>query len=214
MPRVRSSPQEVRLSFVPQGGPFGLGHAVWCAREAVGDAPFAVVLPRRSDGPRVPCRPRSRLSMPSTRRGSWRSRRFHAKIPGATGVVDVGGELEPREPDRVHRRENRLPTRRPRTSRSSAGTCSMLRSWTILESTGPGSGGEIQLTDAIAVLAASEPVLASRFPGKRYDCGNRAGWLRATVALALAGARPSDRFPRDPRVASGDAGAHPPGPRP
>jgi UTP--glucose-1-phosphate uridylyltransferase len=55
-----------------------------------------------------------------------------------------------------------------------------------LEQTDPGTGGEIQLTDAIAALLKDEPVIAYPFEGKRYDCGSKLGYLEATVELALA----------------------------
>ena len=188
-------PPGVRLSFVPQGGPFGLGHAVWCAREAVGDAPFAVVLP-------------DDLMVPGCLADLVHA--FHAEhaagvvaveeVPpedtGRYGVVDVGGSSDP-----VSRIASIVEKPTPDEAPSNLAVVGRYvfdaPIMDLLENTGPGAGGEIQLTDAIAELAASEPVLASRFPGKRYDCGNRAGWLRATVALALAGARSSDRFPQD-----------------
>ena len=71
----------------------------------------------------------------------------------------------------------------------------------ILGATPPGAGGEIQLTDAIAELAGSGPVLAARFRGERHDCGNRAGWLRATVALAPRGRPARGSLSPGPRVA-------------
>ena len=67
----------------------------------------------------------------------------------------------------------------------------------ILERTAPGAGGEIQLTDAIARLATAGEVYASRFRGVRHDCGSRAGWLRASVALALDAASSEDPLPHD-----------------
>jgi len=67
----------------------------------------------------------------------------------------------------------------------------------LLGAIAPGAGGEIQLTDAIGELAVSRPILASRFRGVRHDCGTPAGWLRATVAPALADAPPADPLARD-----------------
>ena len=188
-------PPGVRLSFVPQGGPFGLGHAVWCAREAVGDAPFAVVLP---DDLMVPgCLSDLVAAFHAERAAGvvaaeevplWDTARY--------GVVDVEGESGP-----VSRIASIVEKPAPEEAPSNLAVVGRYvfdaSIMDILARTAPGAGGEIQLTDAIAELAASEPVLASRFRGERHDCGNRAGWLRATVALALAGARPADPFPRD-----------------
>ena len=188
-------PEGVRLTFVPQGRPLGLGHAVWCAREAVGDAPFAVMLP-------------DDLMVPGSLGDLVEA--FHANCAAGVvaveevpfrdtaryGVVDIGGAAGP-----VSRIASIVEKPAPEDAPSNLAVvgryvfdASIME---ILESTRPGAGGEIQLTDAIAGLAASGPVYACRFRGERYDCGNRAGWLRATVALALAGAPPEDGFPRE-----------------
>src|SRR3970282_138316 len=64
----------------------------------------------------------------------------------------------------------------------------------LLESVQPGAGGEIQLTDGIAALLSHEQVLAYEFSGKRYDCGNKFGYLQATVEYALAHPELTDKF--------------------
>ena len=190
-------PGNVRFQFVPQGRPLGLGHAVWCAREAVGDAPFAVVLP---DDLMVPGALGELIDA------------FHAR--GAAGVVAV--EEVPRrdtarygvvdsagDSGRVSRIASIVEKPDPADAPSNLAVVGRyVFDASIMDHLGavpPGAGGEIQLTDAIAVLARSEPVYASRFDGERHDCGNRAGWLRATVALALAGAAPEDGFPGEIR---------------
>jgi UTP--glucose-1-phosphate uridylyltransferase len=68
------------------------------------------------------------------------------------------------------------------------------RIFAMLESVKPGSGGEIQLTDGIAALLGHEQVLAYEFVGKRYDCGNKFGYLQATVEYALAHPELKDKF--------------------
>ena len=189
-------PPGVRLSFVPQGRPLGLGHAVWCAREAVGDAPFAVVLP---DDLMVPgCL----ADLVETFRAEGAAgvvavEEVPLRDTARYGVVDVGGASQP-----VGRIAAIIEKPAPEEAPSNLAVVGRYvfdaSIMGLLARTEPGAGGEIQLTDAIAALAASGgPVLASRFRGERHDCGNRAGWLRATVALALAGARPADPFPRD-----------------
>ena len=183
-------PDAVRLAFVPQGRPLGLGHAVWCAREAVGDAPFAVVLP---DDLLVPGALGDLVAA------------FHAHRSAAVvaveevprrdtaryGVVDIGGAPGP-----VARVRAIVEKPAPEEAPSNLAVVgryvfdpSIMR---LLESTEPGAGGEIQLTDAIARLAAARPVHALRLGVARHDCGNRTGWLRATFALALAGAGDED----------------------
>ena len=184
-------PPGVRLRFVPQGRPLGLGHAVWCAQKEVGDAPFAVILP-------------DDLMLPGSLGAMIEA--FHAhsaagvvaveEVPlrdtARYGVVDVGSDggavsrissiVEKPSPDEA-------PSNLAVVGRYVFDASIM----EILENTGAGAGGEIQLTDAIATLVAgSAPVLARRFRGTRHDCGNRRGWLRANLALALAGAAPPD----------------------
>ena len=188
-------PPEVRLSFVPQGGPLGLGHAVWCARDVVGNAPFAVLLP---DDLMVPgCLSDLVAAFHGERAaGVVAVEEVPREDTGRYGVVDVGGKSDP-----VRRIVSIVEKPAPEEAPSNLAVVGRYvfdaAIMEILAGTAPGAGGEIQLTDAIAELAESAPVLASRFRGERHDCGNRAGWLRATVALALAGARPSDPFPRD-----------------
>ena len=185
-------PEDVRIEFVPQGRPLGLGHAVWCAREAVGDAPFAVVLP-------------DDLMVPGALGELVEA--FHARCAAGVvaveevplrdtaryGVVDTGGDS-----GRVSRITSIVEKPRPADAPSNLAVVGRYvfdaSIMDILGAIRPGAGGEIQLTDAIAVLARSEPVYASRFAGERHDCGNRTGWLRATVALALASALPEDGF--------------------
>ena len=183
-------PEEVDFAFVPQGRPLGLGHAVWCAREAVGDAPFAVVLP---DDLLVPGALGDLVEAFHARRaaGVVAVEEVPRHDTARYGVVDTGGA-----PDRVARIRTIVEKPAPEEAPSNLAVvgryvfdASIMR---LLASTAPGAGGEIQLTDAIAELAATEPVHAFRLFSERHDCGNRAGWLRATLALALANATGED----------------------
>ena len=190
-------PPGVRLVFVPQGRPLGLGHAVWCAREAVGDAPFAVLLP---DDLMVPGCLADLVEVFRRERamGVVAVEEVPRRDTGRYGIVDVGGAAGPVSPI-VSIVEKPPPEEAPSNLAVVGRYVFDASIMGILESTRPGAGGEIQLTDAIGGLAAVVPgaVHAARFRGERHDCGNRAGWLRATVALALAGASPDDPFPRD-----------------
>ena len=188
-------PPGVRLVFVPQGQPLGLGHAVWCAREAVGEEPFAVVLP---DDLMVPgCLPDLVEAFDAEgAAGVVAVEEVPLRDTARYGVVDTGGAS-----GRLSRIASIVEKPAPEEAPSNLAVVGRYvfdaSIMNLLGATPPGAGGEIQLTDAIGELAASGPILAARFRGERYDCGNRAGWLRATVALALAGAGPADPFARD-----------------
>ena len=117
---------------------------------------------------------------------------------GRYGIVDVGGAAGPVSP--IVSIVKKPPPEEAPSNLAVVGRYVFDASiMGVLESTRPGTGGEIQLTDAIGGLAAAVPgaVHAARFRGERHDCGNRAGWLRATVAVALADASPDDPLPRD-----------------
>ena len=176
-------PHGVRLVFVRQEKPLGLGHAVWCAREAVGGEPFAVLLP-------------DDLMVPGSIGALIET--FHAR--GAGGVVAVE-EVPPADTGRygiVGTGADRAPVVRVRSivekpaPAEAPSNLAVIGRYVfdasimdLLADAAPGAGGEIQLTDAIAKLAAGAEVYASRFSGVRYDCGDRPGWLRTTAALAL-----------------------------
>jgi UTP--glucose-1-phosphate uridylyltransferase len=101
---------------------------------------------------------------------------------GKYGIVDVDGGG-----DRIrHMVEKPKPENAPSNLAVVGRYVLPARIFELLEKTTPGAGGEIQLTDAIAALLAETPVLAHRFAGTRFDCGNKAGMVRATLHFAAA----------------------------
>jgi UTP--glucose-1-phosphate uridylyltransferase len=100
------------------------------------------------------------------------------------GIVDVGGANEPAARIR-HVVEKPKPENAPSNLAVVGRYVLPARIFELLENTRPGAGGEIQLTDAIAALLAESPVLACRFQGTRFDCGSKAGLVRATLHFAL-----------------------------
>ncbi len=178
-------PDGVSCIYIRQAEPRGLGHAVLCAKAAVGDEPFAVVLPDDliDDGDRgclsqmtavfqkdsaslvavetVPKEDTDKYGIVSTKGGKGRA-------------VELTGILE--KPS---------PAKAPSTLAVVGRYILTPGIFEELEATGEGAGGEIQLTDAIAGLLKKETVKAFRFEGRRYDCGTKLGFLEATVALGL-----------------------------
>ena len=171
--------------YVRQQEPLGLGHAVWCAREIVGDEPFAVLLP-------------DELMVGSPN--------FLAQMVSA--YEQVGGnivgalEVPPEETDKYGvispgRVDGRLTEVTALVEKPKPGTApsnlmipgryilqpEVMR---VLDNPTRGAGGEIQLTDAMAQLIGTQPFHGYTFDGARYDCGDKAGYIQANLALALA----------------------------
>ena len=178
-------PKGVRAVFVTQAEALGLGHAVLCAKSVVGDEPFAVILPDDLIWNRGP--------------GALRQM---ADVAEATGASVVATQSVP--PDQVSSygvvatdafsdRRGRITAMVEKPAPADAPSNMAVvgryvlspRIFTLLESTRPGSGGEIQLTDAISALLAEESVLAYQFHGTRFDCGTHIGLIQATIRHAL-----------------------------
>ncbi len=181
------APEGVRLSTVRQPAPLGLGHAVRCARHLVGDEPFAVILPDDLVMAQTPCL----AQMAARYAGAGGNLLAVQDVPrahtGRYGILDVGAD-EARPGGLVEVRglvEKPAPEAAPSTLSIIGRYILQPEIFQVLESGEPGAGGEIQLTDAIAALIGRQPVNGFRFEGRRFDCGDRRGWLSANVAFAL-----------------------------
>lgn len=179
-------PPGIHCVAVRQPEPLGLGHAVLCAAPAVGDEPFAVILPddlivNRGKG----CLAQMLDAFAETGRSQVAVERINRHDSVRYGVVSLAGE----EGDAGARMDAIVEKPSPDEAPSDLGVVGRYvlsaAIFPALEKTAPGAGGEIQLTDAIASLIGTEGVDAFRFAGKRYDCGNKMGFLQATVELAL-----------------------------
>jgi UTP--glucose-1-phosphate uridylyltransferase len=177
-------PKEGEISYVRQMAPLGLGHAVWCARDIIGDEPFAVLLPDVIvDGP-SPC--------------IGQAIDAYNEVGGNIVVVEPVPESETHKYGVVApvSREGRLIRMSGMVEKPPQGTApsnlSVLGRYVlqpeifdILSERQRGAGGEIQLTDAMARLMQTQAFHAYDYEGESYDCGDRIGWLRANVALTL-----------------------------
>ena len=169
---------------VRQQQPLGLGHAVWCARDIVGNEPFAVLLPDELMYGKPNCLAQmvevygqvggnilAALEVPDSE-----THKYGVIDPGETKgpLTEIRGMVE--KPAQGTAPSNlMLPGRyilQPQVMRE-------------LDAQEPGAGGEIQLTDAIAKLVGKQPLNAYRFQGERYDCGSAAGFVIANLAMAL-----------------------------
>jgi UTP--glucose-1-phosphate uridylyltransferase len=170
--------------YIRQPAPLGLGHAVLCARPVVGREPFFVHLADDLIDAEVPCL----RQMADVYRARESSVLGVQTVPRSEtdkyGIVAVTAE-EGRTSKVVSMVEKPKPDAAPSTLAVVGRYILTPALFDKLESTGRGAGGEIQLTDGIAALLSDESVFAYRFEGKRYDCGNKLGYLQATVEFAL-----------------------------
>ena len=170
--------------FVRQEKPLGLGHAVLCARELVGDEPFAVLLPDELLLGEPPCL--AELVELHGRIGG--SVVALAEVPqaetGRYGIVEVAAEEE-RTVTVSGMVEKPDPARAPSRLALIGRYVLQPGIFARLAAQAPGAGGEIQLTDAMAAMVRDEPFHGVRYTGRRFDCGSPAGYLQATIACAL-----------------------------
>lgn len=178
-------PEPGNLLVTRQQRPQGLGHAVWCARALVGDEPFAVVLPDDLVLADTPCL----KQMVEAHREVGGNMVAVTEVPRSRtdryGVLEVG-EDDGRLAEIVGLVEKPRPEEAPSTLGIIGRYILLPDVFDALARTGQGAGGEIQLTDAMAGLIGRAPFHGFRFAGRRYDCGDRIGFLEANVAFALA----------------------------
>jgi UTP--glucose-1-phosphate uridylyltransferase len=175
-----------RISYVRQKEPLGLGHAVLCAKDLVGDEPFAVILPDDVIDADVPCL-KQMLAVFDDKGGSVLATQIvEGKGISAYGVL-AGTQ------DSVNKRIFNCAGMVEKPKFEDAPSKQAIigryvltpRIFQLLEQTTPGSGGEIQLTDGLKALLKEEKIFGYTFEGKRYDAGDKLGMLEATVEFAL-----------------------------
>ena len=185
-------PSDVRVISVRQGKALGLGHAVMCAREVVGDAPFAVMLPDvLVDAELQPADTAPDLAaMVQRYQSSQRAQIMVEQVPmdkvSHYGVVALDGSAPTAGSSQVMTGVVEKPSQAAAPSDLAIVGRYILpaRIFELLAETAPGAGNEIQMTDAIATLMQEEAVEAYRMQGVSYDCGSKIGYLQATLAYA------------------------------
>lgn len=178
-------PPHVRAVFVTQAEALGLGHAVLCAKPIVGDEPFAVLLPDDLIWNRGPGALKQMADAAEASGGSVIAvQDVPREQTGSYGIVAT---------DAFDGRSGRIRAivekPKPEVAPSNLAVVGRYvldgRIFGLLETTRPGAGGEIQLTDAIAALLEEQRVDAYRFQGTRFDCGTHLGLIEATIRYAL-----------------------------
>ena len=186
--RIRHIGDMATISYVRQKEQLGLGHAVLVAKELVGHEPFAVIL---SDdvvvgGP--PCIGQLIDAYEQTHGSVVAVMEVPPEDTQRYGVIDPAPDVDTGDP-RLFRVRGVVEKPAPGTAPSNLAIIGRYvltpKIFDKLEQTGYGSGGEIQLTDAIEALMTEQDVYAYAFEGVRYDAGTTMGWLKASVELAL-----------------------------
>lgn len=192
-------PDGVSCAYIRQKSPQGLGHAVWCAKQLVMNEPFAVLLADDLiDGGANPCL-KQMIDQFNTKQSSIIAvQKIDPSETKKYGIVDVESDATLSAIGSIVEKPN------PADAPSNLGVVGRYvltpRIFQLLEKTHQGSGGEIQLTDAIAQLLKEEKAYAYQFEGKRYDCGSKLGYLEATIAYALKHPELADDFKRSLRT--------------
>jgi UTP--glucose-1-phosphate uridylyltransferase len=174
------------ISYTRQQEPLGLGHAVWCARELVGDEPFALLLPDvLVQNPGKGCLAQM-LEVYAGRGGN-----IIAVEPVPDDQVKNYGVVSIGEGDgRVFPVDGMVEKPKPGTEPSNLTILGRYilqpEIFGILSAQEKGAGGEIQLTDAMLALLKRQPFSAVKYEGRTFDCGSKVGFLTANVAYALA----------------------------
>ncbi|KAA6462909.1 UTP--glucose-1-phosphate uridylyltransferase GalU [Acidobacteria bacterium AB60] len=184
-----------RISYVRQKEPLGLGHAVLCAKQLVGNEPFAVVLPDDViEAPR-PCIAQM-IDVFSQHGGSVLAT-MTIEGPAISAYGVLAGSADSANP-RLYNCTGMVEKPKLADAPSKQAIIGRYiltpRVFELLETTKPGAGGEIQLTDGILALLQHEKVYGYTFEGKRYDAGDKFGMLQATVEFALNRPEFADKF--------------------
>ena len=182
---VQDIGQLADLYYIRQKEPLGLGHAIYCARQFIGNEPFAVLLGDDIVRSWVPCLKQlmdlyeevqsSIIAVMEVPKEDVSKYGILDAVQERTGVYRINDLVEKPSAEKA-------PSRLAVMGRYIIDP----RIFSILSETNPGAGGEIQLTDALRVLCREQPMYGLAFKGKRYDVGDKLGYLQATVEFALA----------------------------
>ena len=178
-------PEAGSTSFVRQQFPRGLGHAIWCARDVIGDEPFAVLLPDVL----VRAAPSCLAQMNEAYKAKGGNVIAVEEVPRE--VVNKYGVIAPESQEgaliKMTGMVEKPPVEEAPSNYAITGRYILQPEiFDLLASQAPGAGGEIQLTDSMAELMKGQAFHALAFDGRSYDCGDKVGYLEAVAAYAVA----------------------------
>ncbi|MBC2859390.1 UTP--glucose-1-phosphate uridylyltransferase GalU [Stappia sp. 28M-7] len=178
-------PMPGTTSFTRQQEPLGLGHAIWCARDIIGNEPFAILLPDML----MKSEPGCLSQMVEVYNQSGGNVISVEAVPEDQtqnyGIVEVDGDPSARTFTITGMVEKPAPGTAPTNLFINGRYILQPEIFQLLGSQETGAGGEIQLTDAMLSLMGMQPFTGLRFEGETYDCGSKSGFLAANIAFAL-----------------------------
>ncbi|MBB5752527.1 UTP--glucose-1-phosphate uridylyltransferase GalU [Prosthecomicrobium pneumaticum] len=190
-------PKPGTTSFTRQQEPLGLGHAIWCARELVGDEPFAVLLPDMVTKGQPSCLAQMVDVYRETGGNVISVEECDPKMTDQYGIVGIGSTLSERA-FRIDRMvEKPKPDIAPSNLYINGRYILQPQIFEFLSRQQRGAGNEIQLTDAMLALMQRQYFYGCRFDGRTFDCGHKVGFLIANVAFALDRPDLSGEFRRE-----------------
>lgn len=181
-------PSDVSCVYIRQGKPLGLGHAVLCAKDVVGNEPFALFLADDLiDGGDKSCMQQMVEIYAKTKSSVLALQKVVGAEVEKYGIVDmVQKDLSMGQSTKINNIVEKPKQHLAPSNYASVGRYILTaKLFTFLQNVKPGAIGEIQLTDGILNLMQIEDVYGYMFEGKRYDCGNKLGYLEAVVEFAL-----------------------------
>ncbi|MEL6474849.1 MAG: UTP--glucose-1-phosphate uridylyltransferase GalU [Pseudomonadota bacterium] len=185
--------EQVEASKLPAGGasftrqqqPLGLGHAIWCARDIIGNEPFAILLPDVLVKASPSCLAQMVAAYDTVGGNIVAVDNVPEERVSSYGVIAPKGERDGRLIEMAGMVEKPAREDAPSTLKITGRYILQPEIFKLLENQETGAGGEIQLTDAMARMMESQKFFAYEFDGKDYDCGNKALYFETVLAYAL-----------------------------
>lgn len=181
----RDLPEPGQVSYTRQQSPLGLGHAVWCARELIGDEPFALLLPDMLVKSDPPCLKTMVEQYNKTGGNVISVEECDPAESYKYGIVSFGTEKEKGVWAVEGMVEKPAPGTAPSNHYINGRYILQPEIFDLLSKQSPGTGNEIQLTDAMKQLMKQDAFSAVSFNGRTFDCGSRLGFLEANIAFGM-----------------------------
>ncbi|WP_305985622.1 UTP--glucose-1-phosphate uridylyltransferase GalU [Roseibium sp. MMSF_3544] len=178
-------PQPGSTSFTRQQAPLGLGHAIWCARDIIGDEPFAILLPDVIIKSKVSCLRQMVELYEQTGGNIIAVEEVPEDQTHQYGIVELAETINENASRISNMVEKPAPGTAPSNLMITGRYILQPEIFELLSSQGKGAGGEIQLTDSMLSLMSNQGFASLKFEGRSYDCGSKSGFLSANIAFGM-----------------------------